>query len=47
MSENITLEVDRAACGETRLVAAPLEPLADGQVRLRVDRFALTANNVT
>ena len=47
MSENITLEVDRAACGETRLVAAPLEPLADGQVRLRVDRFALTANNIT
>ena len=47
MSENITLEVDRAACGETRLVAAPLEPLANGQVRLRVDRFALTANNVT
>jgi len=47
MTENITLEVDRAACGETRLVTAPLEPLADGQVRLRVDRFALTANNVT
>ena len=47
MTENITLEVDRAACGETRLVAAPLELLADGQVRLRVDRFALTANNVT
>jgi NADPH:quinone reductase-like Zn-dependent oxidoreductase len=47
MSENITLEVDRASCGETRLVEAPLEPLADGAVRLRVDRFALTANNVT
>jgi NADPH:quinone reductase-like Zn-dependent oxidoreductase len=47
MSDNITLEVDRAACGETRLVEAPLEPLTDGQVRLRVDRFALTANNVT
>ncbi len=47
MSENITLEVDRDACGNTRLVEAALEPLADGQVRLRVDRFALTANNVT
>lgn len=47
MSANVTLEVDRAACGETRLVEAPLEPLTDGRVRLRIDRFALTANNVT
>ncbi len=47
MSTNVVLEVDRAACGETRLVETPLEPLAADQVRLRVDRFALTANNVT
>jgi len=44
---NVTLEVDRAECGKTRLVEAELEPLGDGQVRLRIDRFALTANNVT
>jgi hypothetical protein len=44
------LEVDRSSPGETRLVATDLpaaEELPDGQVRLRIDRFALTANNVT
>ena len=41
------LEVNRAAPGETRLVAPELAPLADGAVRLRVDRFAITANNIT
>jgi hypothetical protein len=44
---NAVLEVNRAKPGETRLVAAELGSLADNQVRLRVDRFALTANNVT
>ncbi|MGZ4681547.1 MAG: DUF2855 family protein [Acidimicrobiales bacterium] len=47
MSTNVVLEVDRADCGRTRLVETSLEPLTDDQVRLRVDRFALTANNVT
>ena len=27
--------------------AAPRAPLADGEVRLEVERFALTANNIT
>jgi hypothetical protein len=44
---NTILEVDRTNFGTTRLVDEPLEPLADGQVRLRIDRFALTANNIT
>ena len=44
---NAVVEVDRAAPEVTRLVEPELEPLAEGQVRLRVDRYALTANNVT
>jgi NADPH:quinone reductase-like Zn-dependent oxidoreductase len=44
-----TLEVRRDAVGETRLVAEAHDPgdLQPGQVRLRVDRFAITANNIT
>jgi len=44
---NVVMEVDRAECGQTRLVESELEPLSQGQVRLRIDRFAVTANNVT
>jgi hypothetical protein len=47
MTANAVLEVDRARCGETRLVESELEPLGPGQVRLRIDRFAVTANNIT
>ena len=31
----------------TRIAASPSVPLADGQVRVRVDSFALTSNNIT
>ena len=41
------LEVDRTAVGQTRVVDLPSPPLGDGEVRLRIDRFALTANNIT
>ena len=41
------LEVERAALGTTRLVGEPLGELAPGEVRLRIDRFALTANTIT
>src|SRR6056297_227972 len=44
---NRILEVDRTSIGQTRLVDADEPDLADGQVRLHVDRFAVTANNVT
>ncbi len=47
MTTNSILEVNRAASDETRLVAPELALLADGMVRLRVDRFAITANNIT
>lgn len=41
------LEVQRTAIAETRLAHDPPTPLGDGQVRLRIDRFAVTANNIT
>lgn len=43
----ITLEVRQDQLATTRLHTADDAPLADGQVRVRVDRFALTANNIT
>lgn len=39
--------VDRHDFRSVRAVAATTEELADGQVRVRVDAFGLTANNVT
>jgi hypothetical protein len=44
---NTTLEVDRSDFGRTRLKDEALEPLDEGMVRLRIERFALTANNIT
>lgn len=42
-----TVQVKRNAITETRIVAAPLAPLGDGEVRLKVESFSVTANNVT
>lgn len=42
-----TLLVRRGQLDQTRLETAADEPLAPGQVRARVDAFALTANNIT
>jgi NADPH:quinone reductase-like Zn-dependent oxidoreductase len=44
---NVELEVDRRDLARTRLVERPLPPLANGQVRFAVERFAVTANTVT
>lgn len=44
---NRIVEVNRAACGETRIVEADDGPLADGDIRLHIDHLAVTANNVT
>ena len=41
------LEVNRASLGDVRLVDDAPVPLGDQEVRLRIDRFAITANNVT
>jgi Protein of unknown function (DUF2855) len=47
VNSNTTLEVNRAAVGKAQLVTAEMPALVDGQVRLRIDRYAVTANNVT
>src|SRR3954468_24396884 len=44
---NTTLLVRKDRLGETRLVTADDAPLADGQIRVHVDAFALTSNNIT
>ena len=46
-TRNLTLQVDRARHGVTRTVESDLPSLAPGQVRFRVERFAVTANTVT
>ena len=42
-----TLLVRQDRLAESRLAATDSLPLADGQVRVRIDRFALTSNNIT
>ncbi|MBG9389426.1 DUF2855 family protein [Caenimonas aquaedulcis] len=42
-----TLLVRQDRLGESRLRSTDPQPLADGQVRVRIDRFALTSNNIT
>src|SRR5437588_4715075 len=43
----MNFEVDRTDLHRTRMVKAERAPLGGGDARLRVDGFALTANNVT
>ncbi|MFK7918199.1 MAG: DUF2855 family protein [Ilumatobacter sp.] len=47
VASTTTLEVHRTEIGRTRLVEAAAGDLADGQVRVSIDRFAVTANNIT
>jgi len=42
-----TLQVDKTRLSHTRLHTAPAAPLTNGQVRVRVESFSLTANNIT
>ncbi|MDH4390761.1 MAG: DUF2855 family protein [Aquabacterium sp.] len=42
-----TFQVRQDQLATTRLVEAAAPPLADGQVRVRIDRFAFTSNNIT
>ena len=44
---NTTLQVRKDKLTETRLVTTEDAPLAPGQVRVRVEHFALTSNNIT
>ena len=41
------LEIRRASIGESEVHEEPVAALEDGQIRLRIDRFAVTANNVS
>ncbi|PHQ69985.1 MAG: hypothetical protein COB93_06630 [Sneathiella sp.] len=41
------LLVNKSDIKQTKIVETPSPPLAAGDVRLKIDRFALTANNVT
>jgi hypothetical protein len=47
MSTVTTLQVRRDQLAQTRLVQHPSAALAQGQVRVCVERFALTSNNIT
>ena len=42
-----TGQVKRSAIGEGRIVDETQPPLGDGEVRLRIESFSVTANNVT
>ncbi len=41
------LEVNRTSIGDTRLIDDAPTPLGEQEIRLRIDRFAVTANNIT
>jgi hypothetical protein len=44
---NRVLEIRKASIGDAEVHIEPADELDDGQIRLRVDRFAVTANNVS
>lgn len=46
-THNLTLQVDRARHAESRIREQAMPALAAGQVRVRIERFAVTANTVT
>jgi hypothetical protein len=41
------LQSQKSALGQSRLAREPLSPLQEGEITLRIDRFAITTNNVT
>ena len=43
----IDFQVFKTQLNQTRITSTPLPALQDGEVLLRIDRFALTANNIT
>lgn len=47
MSNSLQFQVRKDALATTRIVSPPEAALADGQLRVRVERFAYTANNIT
>ncbi|HSB98984.1 MAG TPA: DUF2855 family protein [Burkholderiaceae bacterium] len=47
MQENLSFVVSRSDLRQSRVIHAPLPALDAGEVLVRIDRFAFTANNVT
>ena len=47
MTESVTFEISKSDWSQGRFVRAELPALSAGEVRFEVDRFALTANNVS
>ena len=47
MNSRTELLVNRSSIGETQLRSTPLDALAPDHVRIEIERFALTANNLT
>lgn len=47
MTELTQLQTDKSSLGRTRLVRAPLGPLAANEALLQIDLLAVTANNIT
>ena len=47
LEEKVDFLIDRQNLREVRWAAAPASILQPGQARLRVDRFAITSNNIT
>ena len=45
--DTLHFQVDRSNLRRTRFVSEEAGALAQGQVRLAIERFALTANNIT
>lgn len=46
-AETVEIRIHRKQLGETRVARRPSSALEEGEVRVAVDRFALTANNVS
>lgn len=44
---NHVLEIRRSSIAEAEVLTEPIAELDEGQIRLRIDRFAVTANNVS
>jgi hypothetical protein len=47
MNDLTQLQTDKKALNRTRIVTSPLSPLKPGEALLKIDRLAVTANNIT
>ena len=47
MTAITSLQTDKSALHRTRVVETPLAPLKDGEALLKIDRLAVTTNNIT